>query len=51
VIAYQTAHHIAILLLYVTAIILLVGTRPGEGNLLLAAIGIETLVDEFTAVV
>jgi hypothetical protein len=33
------------------AIILLVGTRAGKGNLILAAIFIEALVDELTAIV
>jgi hypothetical protein len=33
------------------AIILLVGTRPGEGNLLLVTMAVEALVDEFTAIV
>jgi hypothetical protein len=51
VVSYQTAHHIPILLLHVTAIVLLVGTRPGKGNLLLAAIGVEALVNELAAVV
>jgi hypothetical protein len=51
VVSYQTAHHIPILLLHVTAIVLLVGTRPGKGNLLLATIGVETSVDELAAVV
>jgi hypothetical protein len=51
VVAHQAAYYIAILLLYMTAIVLLVGTRPGEGNLLLTTIGVEALVDEFAAVV
>ena len=47
VVAHQTAYHIAILLLHMTAIVLLVGARTCKGALLLAAIGIEALVDEF----
>ncbi len=51
VIAHQTAHYITILLFHMAAIILLVRARPGKGNLLLAAVGVESLIDEFTAVV
>ena len=51
VIPHQTAHYIPILLLYIAAIVLFVGTRPGKGNLLLAAVGIEALVNEFAAVI
>jgi len=35
----------------VTTVVLLVGTRPGKGNLLLIAIGVEALVDELTPIV
>jgi len=51
VIAHQTAHYIPVLLLYVTAIILLVGAGAGEGDLLLAAVGVEALSDKLAAVV
>lgn len=47
----QAAHHVAVFLLHMAAIILLVGARPGKDNVFLVAIGIETLVDEFTAVI
>ena len=43
VVIHQTAHHITILLLHVTAIILLVGAGPGEGDFLVSAILIEAL--------
>ena len=51
VISHETTHHVAVLLLDVTAIVLLVGTRAGEGDLLLTAVVVEVLVDEFAAVV
>lgn len=41
----------AILLLYVTAIVFLVGTRPREGDLLIAAIVVKALIDELAAIV
>jgi hypothetical protein len=49
--AHQTAHHIPILLLHVTTIVLLVGTRPRKGNALFSAVGIEALIDELATVV
>ena len=51
IIAHQTAHYIPILLLYIATVILLVGARPGKGEFLLMTIGVEALVDEFTAIV
>src|SRR3989304_10186991 len=51
IVAHQTAYHIPILLLHMAAIVFLVGTRPGEGNLLLVTVGVEALVDEFAAVI
>jgi hypothetical protein len=51
VVSHQAAYHITILLLNVTAIILLVGTRPREGDLLITAIVVEAVVNELAAVV
>ena len=39
IVAHQTAHHIAVLLFHMTAIVFLVGTRAGEGNLLPLSVG------------
>ncbi len=51
VIAHQPPHHRPVLLLHMTAIVLLVGTRPGEGNPLPLTVVIEMLVDELTTIV
>jgi hypothetical protein len=51
VVSHKTTYYIPILLLNMTAIILLVGTRPGEGDPLITAILIEALVNELAAVV
>ena len=34
-----------------TAIILLVGTRPGKSNLLVAAVVVEAMIDELTTII
>jgi hypothetical protein len=51
VVSHKAAYHIAILLLNMTAIILFVGTRPGEDDLLILTIVIETVVNELPAVI
>ena len=51
VIAHQAAHHITVLLLYVAAIVLLVGPGARKGNLLPLAIGKKMPVNEFAAVI
>jgi len=51
VISHQATYHIAILLLNVATIILLVGTRPSEGDLLITTIIIEAPVNELATVV
>ena len=50
-VSHKAAYHVAILLLNVTAIIFLVGTRPGEGDILITAIIMEAPVNELAAVV
>jgi len=50
-ITHKTAHNMPVLLFRMTAIIPLVGTRPSKGNLLLAAVSVEVLIDELAAVV
>ena len=51
VVSHKAAYHVAIFLLNMTAIILLVGTRPREDDFLITAIVVETLVNELAAVV
>jgi hypothetical protein len=51
IVPHQAAHHIAILLFDMTAIVLLIGTRPGEGDLLITTVVVEALIDELAAVV
>jgi len=51
IIAHQSAHHIPVLLLYVVAIVFLIGAGAGEGDVLPPAIIIKMLIDEFAAVV
>jgi hypothetical protein len=50
-ISHKATYHIAILLLNVTAIVLLVGTRPRECDLLITAIIVKAPVNELTAIV
>ena len=51
IIADQAAYYIPILLFYMATIILLVGTRPREGDLLITAIIVKAPVNELAAVV
>ena len=51
VIADDMTHHGPILLLDMRLIILLVGARACEGDLLIQTIVIEQIVDEFTAII
>ena len=39
-------YHTAVFLFHMTAIVLLIGTRPGKGNLLIATVVVEALVDK-----
>jgi hypothetical protein len=50
-ITHKAAYHIPVFLLYVTAIILLVRTRPGKGYLLITAISVEALIDELPTII
>ena len=51
IIAHQPSYYRPVLLLYMTTVILFIGTRASEGNSFPMAVGIEMLVDEFTAIV
>jgi hypothetical protein len=51
VIPYQAAYHIAILLLDMTTIVFLIGTRASKSDFLLSTIGIEAAVDKFATII
>jgi hypothetical protein len=51
IIAHQSPDHRPVLLLYMAAIIFLVGARASEGNTFPLAIGKEVMINEFAAIV